>query len=200
MDNGSNLTKSGLEWEVLNSWWKKDIFNARHNFFNSFVFETNESGRVHLLEKCCQTPAKTKEILNGKTHKDVMIICAYHDVIGYLDATDQIDADNIIPAILHSMRKTWLAMAAFVSLIRAPRPNGEYFDPIFMCGFEHLFIKSQGATRYKLPSEWYKESFGGCRLISFSTLDEELKTIENDFNNKIKQQNIEAGFTETIPY
>jgi len=200
MANEPNLTKNGLEWKILNDWWSKDIFDARRNFFNKFVFGTDSSGRVGLLKNCCQNPVETKSILNQNAYKDVTKICAYHDIIGYLGATHQIDADNIIPAILHSMRKTWLAMAAFVSLIREPKSKEQYFDPIFMCGFEYLFIRSQGVTGYNSPSEWYKKMFEGCELISFETLDEELRTIEDDFNNTIKQQNIKAGFTKTLPY
>ncbi len=174
--NAGNIKNPNIIDEVAKEWWNEEMAKLRKYFFEKFV----EEERPNLLTK----DLKELKVYIPKNCGRVMQLCFFYDRIGFLCASEIIDADDILPPILHSMRKTWLAIKYVVDKYR--EPNDEYFDPIYMCAFEWLFDKSE---RYMAnPSQLYVKIYGERFTTVYGQLDQNLRKLEDDFKKKLAQQ------------
>ena len=119
---------------VFGEWASEEMRETRRYFFGTFV----PTHRPHLQEVSLSEVSDAVADDNGRVRR----LCNYFDRLGWLAAAELIDADYVMGPMQHSMRHVWLVVKDMVDTERERITCDKIPDPVFMAGFEWLYLWS----------------------------------------------------------
>jgi len=118
---------------IFKEWWGDEMARLRRYFYEDFLrkrYPGLQNGSLKGIDD------------NGQIRQ----LMSFFDRVGWLGAAGLIDVDFVLGPMQHVLRRVWFATGVSI-LKERERCEPMRFDPVYCCGFQWLFERTEGDAK-----------------------------------------------------